>query len=103
VKSHPTIYFVQESPPDGPVKIGFTRRRVRERLAEGQTFAAGQLTLLVETFGSIEDETRLHRLFAPYRIRGEWFEYAPAIRELVSYLAFEDGVLQTWLDTNPGF
>jgi hypothetical protein len=96
VKSHPTIYFVQADPPDGPVKIGFTGRRVVHRMAEGQTFAPKELTLLAETFGTRDDETRLHRLFGAYRVRGEWFLPSLIIRELIEHL-HDGGDLRVWL------
>ena len=77
----PTVYFVQAELPDGPVKIGYTGRRVRERMAEGQTFAPQELTLLAETYGTREDEASLHRIFAPLHLRGEWFRYEGELRE----------------------
>lgn len=95
----PTIYFVQADP-SGPVKIGYTGRRVRERMAEGQTFAHQELTLLVETYGTLADEAKLHRLFAPLRVRGEWFRYEDTLRELVMMLAFDEGTLQSWLEAH---
>ena len=98
--TNPTIYFIQVDPPDGPVKIGFTGRRVEKRMAEGQTFAPQSLHLLVESHGTLSDEDHLHRIFQKDCIRGEWHQYSPLLRELVSYLAFEDGSLQTWLEAH---
>lgn len=66
----PTIYFVQVDRPDGPVKIGYTGRRVGARMAEGQTFSPLELEVLVEAYGTYEDEAHLHRIFKPYHIRG---------------------------------
>ena len=56
-----------------------------------------ELTLLVETFGTLEEEARLHKLFAPYHVRGEWFLSCPLLKELIEYLV-DGGSLQTWLE-----
>ena len=71
-----------------------------ERLAEGQTFAHQELTLLVETYGTTADEAKLHRVFAPLRVRGEWFRYEGPLRELVMMLSLEEGTLQSWLEAH---
>lgn len=91
----PTIYFLQSDPPSGPVKIGYTRRRAQDRVAEGQTFSSTPVRVLVETLGSRADEARLHRVFASSRVRGEWFLWTPELQELVLYL-IEGGSLQNW-------
>ena len=93
----PTVYFIQANGPSGPVKIGYTGRRVSQRLAEGQTFAPEELTVLVEAPGTPADEAKLHRLFSQHRIRGEWFTYGPEIQELVWFL-IEGGSLTLWLE-----
>lgn len=80
------------------MKIGFTGRSVRTRMAEGQTFAHQELTLLAETYGTLGDEAKLHRLFASQRVRGEWFRYEGLARELVMMLALEEVTLQSWLE-----
>jgi hypothetical protein len=98
----PTVYFVQSDSPNGPVKIGYTGRRVKERMAEGQTFAHQELTLLAETYGTMADEVKLHRLFAPLRVRGEWFRYEGDLRELVMMLMLDEGTLQSWLEAREG-
>lgn len=96
--SLPTVYFIQANPPEGPVKIGYTGRRASQRLAEGQTFAPEELTVLVEAIGTYEDEAKLHRLFERHRIRGEWFNYAPEIQDLVWHL-LDGGSLARWLES----
>lgn len=84
--------------PDGPVKIGYTGRPISHRLAEAQTFARDPLVLLVEVHGTRRDEARLHKLFAPYRIHGEWFRYETEIRDLVAHIL--DGAdLDSWLES----
>ena len=96
--SVPTIYFVQVDRPDGPVKIGYTGRRVQERMAEGQTFSPQELEVLVEAYGTYENEVHLHRIFELYLIRGEWYAPGPLLRELMDHLLFEGGDLQMWLE-----
>ena len=92
----PTVYFVQAEPPDGPVKIGYTRRRVDVRVSEGQTFSSNQIHVLVEVPGTRRDESRLHRRFAHLHLRGEWFTYGEDLRDLAHYLA-DGGTLSSWL------
>lgn len=92
----PTVYFIQAEPPDGPVKIGYTRRRVEDRRAEGQTFSSSPLRVLAETFGSREDETELHHRLADTRLHGEWFIYGDTLRDLIFHL-IDGGSLQEWL------
>lgn len=97
----PTVYFLQSADPDAPVKIGYTERPSRERLSEAQTFSAEKLYILIETLGSRDDETALHRRFATLNIRGEWFRYEGELRELVLYL-LDGGSLQSWLCSSGG-
>ena len=94
----PSVYFVQIDRPDGPVKIGYTGRRVADRMAEGQTFSPAELEVLVESHGTFEDEAKLHRIFKPYHIRGEWYVPGPLLQELVYQLLLDGGDLQVWLE-----
>lgn len=93
----PAIYFIQANAPEGPVKIGYTRRRVSQRLAEGQTFSPEKLTVLVEAPGTLADEAKLHQTFVKHHLRGEWFVFAPEIQELVWHL-IDGGTLDQWLE-----
>lgn len=63
------------------VKIGRSDN-VWGRIAGLQTASSTPLTLLLELPGDREAE--LHELFAEHRVRGEWFEYAYAIRKFVA-------------------
>ncbi|MFF5853977.1 GIY-YIG nuclease family protein [[Kitasatospora] papulosa] len=56
------------------VKIGHARNPQR-RLAGLQTGQPAQLTLLWSQVGDYE--RALHRKFAAYRVRGEWFDLTP--------------------------
>lgn len=100
VVSIPTIYFVQVDRPQGPVKIGYTGRRVSVRMAEGQTFSPKDLEVLVEAYGTYEEEAKLHRIFKPYHIRGEWYEPGPLLMELVYHLMLDGGDLRVWLESH---
>lgn len=92
----PTVYFIQAEPPDGPVKIGYTRRRVEDRRAEGQTFSSSPLRVLAETLGTREDEMELHQRLADTRLHGEWFIYGDTLQDLIFHL-IDGGSLQEWL------
>lgn len=65
------VYFIQRGL-DGPVKIGVTVD-VRRRIEELQVGSAEELRLLVALPGTPEDESLLHKRFAAFHIRGEWF------------------------------
>lgn len=93
----PTVYFLQLDPPGGPVKIGYTRRSVYDRVAEGQTFSPQKILVLAETLGSLEDEAKLHQHFSHLRLQGEWFTYDPELKDLVMYLVSGHS-LQSWFD-----
>lgn len=60
---------------DGPVKIGTTINDPRRRLAELQTGAHEQLSLIWHYFGGLLAERHLHAMFADFRLRGEWFDF----------------------------
>lgn len=55
-------------------KIGFTTGKPSTRLAALQTGSSRELKLVCEFKGDKEDEARLHELFSPKNVRGEWFD-----------------------------
>ncbi len=66
------------------VKIGTTSGpSVAQRLSQLRTGCPTELALLATFEGGFEEESRLHRRFAYLRTHGEWFEYAPELREFV--------------------
>ena len=83
------IYFVRAGD-DGPIKIGMSRydRRLPRNVGEWDWISQGiksritmlqtshylDLQLLLALWGSRCAERDLHIHFAPYHIRGEWFE-----------------------------
>ena len=66
------IYFVQCL---DYVKVGLTGGRVSDRLHTMQVNNPLELELfhVLETDQMGLDEQQLHKLFKPYRVRGEWF------------------------------
>ncbi|WP_267422764.1 GIY-YIG nuclease family protein [Methylobacterium sp. GC_Met_2] len=65
----------------GHVKIGFTSKGARKRLAHLQIGSAEKLTLLATISGSVEMEKRLHACFAHLRTSGEWFRNTGELRD----------------------
>lgn len=82
-----TIYLMRAG--NTPLyKIGFTRRDVQERRAALQTGNPLALEVVTTWPGTMEDEARLHRLLAPYRREGEWFELTiPSLLTLICQMA----------------
>lgn len=64
------------------VKIG-TTINVRARLAELQAGIPGVGHIRYVTPGNRTLESELHKQFAPYRLNGEWFIFADAIRQWI--------------------
>lgn len=63
-----TIYILRG---DRHCKIGFTTNLVKRY----KTLASSPDVKLIHAFrGSREDEAKLHKLFSPYRVSGEWFD-----------------------------
>jgi hypothetical protein len=93
----PTVYLIQKEPPEGPVKIGYTRRSAKQRLAHGQTFSPEPLSILAESPASQALERQLHRYFEPLRIHGEWFRYEGRLKDLVYFLS-EGFTVEEWFD-----
>jgi hypothetical protein len=65
------VYFVRQGE-RGPIKIGFTRRKVI-RFASLQSGNPEPLRLLCCIAGGSRLESLLHRHFAEQRLNGEWF------------------------------
>lgn len=82
------IYFVQLGD-SGPVKIG-TARNVRTRLAGLQCGTIETLRLIAVIPGARDMEKKLHSQFDEYRLRGEWFEFGPALAAIIDAADPED-------------
>jgi len=76
------IYFIQEGT-EGPIKIGYTSKSVRTRMATLQTASAQKLRLLATAEGTQKDESMLHARFSACHIKGEWFK--PSV-DLMNYI-----------------
>ena len=70
----------------GPLKIGFSTN-VGQRLETIQHHSPFDMHRLVAFEGTVEDEAALHRRFAKFRMRGEWF--LPA-SEIIDYCIERD-------------
>ena len=67
----PGVYAIAAGP---HFKIGRTSRSIHERLLSLQTGQPHALTLLGVLSSNPDDEQRLAKLFARFRVRGEWYE-----------------------------
>lgn len=84
------VYFIGEEPNSGWVKIGCTRNKPEDRVAELQTGNPRRLVLLnsVTCMDYKKFEAYLHKCFDTKRGVGEWFQLtANEINELVKFLA----------------
>ena len=83
-KNQTNIYFIQ-SGDDGPIKIG-QAQDVFRRLSGLQVASPETLKVIGVIEGvSPKHEKRLHRRFAKYRIRGEWFQPNAEIRNFIRH------------------
>lgn len=78
------IYLLQMGL-DGPIKIGFTNKPVKQRVRALQTGCPWLLCLLGTMPGTFEEEGGLHRLFAHWKMNGEWFDPS-GLRDLIERL-----------------
>jgi hypothetical protein len=78
----PKIYFVQVE--SGPIKIGFTIKKIRSRLHElqGGNHETLHLLGLIQP-ATKELELQLHRRFEAHWIRGEWFRPVPELLQFI--------------------
>jgi hypothetical protein len=84
------IYFIRSGQ---YVKIGVASNPW-ERLAKFQTATPERLELLAIARGGYKAEQKYHRLFTDFHVRGEWFNYGPAIEEVAVVLRREYPELQ---------
>lgn len=76
------VYFIQRSD-GGPIKIGWAKD-VRARVAKIQTGVPETLAVLATMPGTTRTERSVHGLLAAHRCRrGEWFNPAPEVLEVV--------------------
>lgn len=75
------VYFCRASG-RGPVKIGYAAN-VQARIKDLQVSNHGDLAVITFIEGTKQDETALHKRFAKYRVRGEWFKYEGALKRYI--------------------
>lgn len=74
------VYFARAG---NKVKIGFAKDP-RRRLAAFRAGSSSKVKIYYVTPGGRKEEADLHRLFAEYRVNGEWFLYSQAIRDWIA-------------------
>lgn len=74
------IYFIQ-SEQGGPVKVGMAQNPAK-RLRELQTGNPFTLEVRRVVIAEPLEEGRIHRLFAAYRMSGEWFRAHPVLAQM---------------------
>ncbi len=78
---HGYVYFIRAGS-EGGIKIGFSTQPPR-RLASLQTSNHEELKLIGSFRGTTADERELHQRFCHLKIRGEWFEPAEELTDLI--------------------
>jgi hypothetical protein len=74
-----SVYFISSG---DAVKIGVAKNP-EARLRDLQVGNANQLEILATISGAgRHEEDSLHKLFEPFRLRGEWFQIQPILRWL---------------------
>ena len=66
------------------VKVGWARTSARDRLKALQIGCPEDLVLMGQRQGTVADERVLHRRFAQWRIRGEWFRLEGDVADWIS-------------------
>ena len=80
--SHRKIYFIQVGT-SGPIKIGYTSKPIKQRLASLQSANPKPLRLIATLDGDLFTETELHQRFQPHRGLGEWFDPDPDLIQFI--------------------
>lgn len=72
------VYFIQTGGPRGPIKIGWSAD-TKARIETLQVMSPSELRVLTTIRGGAPEEQTLHRIFAPFGLRGEWFRPHPIL------------------------
>lgn len=78
------IYVIGSLNGISPVKIGYTTDAVGTRLSHVQQGNWVQLAVLAHLPGGRADEHDLHRRFAAFHVRGEWFDRTPEVNAFIA-------------------
>lgn len=76
----PWVYFIADD--NGFIKIGWSGD-VAQRLADLQSAHARPLKVVLQIPGDAATERKMHKLFAEYRMSGEWFRHGSRIKSFV--------------------
>lgn len=76
------VYFIRSGQ---SVKIGFSRD-VKKRLQQLKTGAAHKVSILAAVPGTMDTEAYFHRMFAEYRMSGEWFRYEGELKRFAALM-----------------
>lgn len=79
------VYFVGGID-DGPIKIGWTQQPIKARLVCIQNGSPIKLHVLATLPARREKEKLYHRLFAPIRLHGEWFQRHPLLLREIAWI-----------------
>ena len=82
-----TVYIVTDG---HAVKIGFTSKTVKERVAQLQTGNPRPITVLSAFSGTIADEQRIHAALSENNVSGEWFAI-PRYMDVHDIIALKHG------------
>jgi hypothetical protein len=77
------VYFLRAG---DTIKIGFSQKPFA-RWSELSTGISGRMTAFVAVTGTTLDERILHKRFADFRLRGEWFEASEPVLEAMGKAA----------------
>lgn len=83
------VYFIACEPMEA-LKIGYTKFHPRARISALQTGCPAPLKLYAHFPGSMDDERRLHQVFAPLHIQGEWFRKEGKLHDMAAYIGCTD-------------
>lgn len=85
------IYFIQEEQRRA-IKIGYTAGDPLDRMADLQTGNPDTLNLIGVTSGTTKKEGKLHDVFSPEHIRGEWFKPSTRLLNHIKRLPKQSGI-----------
>lgn len=79
------IYFIQ-SGTEGPIKIGYAKSSVKNRLMslQCQASCSEELHILGVIPGTVKDEHEHHYAFHAFRLQGEWFSPDPILLDYIN-------------------
>jgi hypothetical protein len=77
------VYFI-EAPEVRRIKIGYSEANPDGRFVSLDTASPVRLEKRALMLGSRDTERHLHRKFAAYAVKREWFEFVPEIREYIA-------------------